>query len=148
MDLLSHTLTAAVLAYAFNLPQMLPVIVLGAVIADTDILYTWISDAHPSLYLITPGSCTHSIAGAVVLSSLAWIVVAILLSAGLVPPGLSMPAASVAFGAVLAGALLHISFDTLAVPASPSFSHSRTGNTRQVFFPVQASSSWYQASSV
>jgi inner membrane protein len=119
VDSLTHALIAALLAYALNLPQMLPFIVLGAVIIDADILFAWISDRYPSLYLFTHGGCAHSIAGAVALSVIAWTVTALILATGLVHSGLSIPAATVALGAVLAGALLHIGLDTLAVPGLP-----------------------------
>jgi inner membrane protein len=119
VDSLTHALTAALLAYVLNIPQVLPLVVLGAVIIDADILFAWISDRHPSLYLFTHGGFTHSIAGAVVLSVIAWTVAVFVLATGLVHPAITMPVGHVAFAAVLAGALLHISLDTLAVPGLP-----------------------------
>ena len=119
MDLFTHALTAALLAYALNLPQVLPFIMLGAVIIDTDILFAWVSDRYPSLYLFTHGGCAHSIAGAVVLSVIAWTTAAFVLVTGFMHPGLPIPVAPVAFAAVLVGALLHIGLDTLAVPGLP-----------------------------
>ena len=119
VDSLTHALTAAILACVFNLPQLLPFIVLGAVIIDADILFARISDGHPSLYLFTHGGFTHSIAGAVVQSVIAWTVAAFLQAAGFVHPVLPVPSAPVAFAAVLTGALLHIFFDTLATPGLP-----------------------------
>jgi inner membrane protein len=97
----------------------LPFFVLGAVIIDADILFFRISERHPSLYLFTHGGCAHSITGAVVLSVIAWTAAALVLATGPVHPGLPVPVASVAFAAVLAGALLHIGLDTLAVPGLP-----------------------------
>lgn len=119
VDLFTHALTAALLAYALNLPQVLPFIMLGAVIIDTDILFAWVSDRYPSLYLFTHGGCAHSIAGAVVLSVIAWTTAAFVLVTGFMHPGLPIPVAPVAFAAVLVGALLHIGLDTLAVPGLP-----------------------------
>lgn len=119
MDSLTHALTAALIAYAFHLPQVLPFLVLGAVIIDADILFFRISERHPSLYLFTHGGCAHSITGAVVLSIIAWTASAFILTAGLVHPILPEPAGPVAFAGVLAGALLHISLDTLAVHGLP-----------------------------
>jgi inner membrane protein len=119
VDLFTHALTAAVLAYALNLPQVLPFIVLGAIITDTDILFTWISNRHPSLYLLTHGGFAHSIAGSVVMSVIAWTVAAFVPATGLVHSGLPVPPATIAFAAVLAGAFLHIGLDTLASPGLP-----------------------------
>jgi inner membrane protein len=119
VDSLTHALTAAFLAYALHLPEVMSFLVLGTVIIDADILFAWISDRHPSLYLFTHGGYIHSIAGAVVLSLIAWAVAIFVLATGLVHPVLPMPAASVAFAAVLAGAFLHIGLDTLAVPGLP-----------------------------
>jgi inner membrane protein len=120
VDSLTHALTAALLAYILNLPQLLPFVVLGAVIIDADILFAWVSDCHPSLYLFTHGGFTHSIAGAVVLSVIAWTAAAFVQAAGLLHPVYPMPAAPpVAFAAVLAGALLHIDLDALATPGLP-----------------------------
>jgi inner membrane protein len=98
---------------------VLPFIVLGAVIIDADIFFAWISDRYPSLYLFTHGGCTHSIAGAVVLSVIAWTAAAFVQVTGFMHTELPVHAAPVAFAAVLAGALLHIGLDTLAVPGLP-----------------------------
>ena len=100
VDILTHALTAALLAYALNLPQLLPFIVLGAVIVDTDFFFAWISDRYPTLYLFVHGGYAHSITG-------------------IVHPALPLPGAPVAFAVVLAGALLHIGLDLLAVPGLP-----------------------------
>ena len=119
MDSLTHALTAALLAYALHLPQILPFFVLGAVIIDADVLYSLISDRLPSLYLFTHGGIAHSITGAVVLSVIAWTSALFVLGAGFVHTVLPVPAGPVTFAAVLAGALLHIGLDTLAVPGLP-----------------------------
>jgi inner membrane protein len=119
VDVFTHALTAALLAYVLNLPQVLPFVVLGAVIADTDILFGWISDSCPSLYLFIHGGFSHSIAGTVVLSAIAWAAATFVLVTGIVHPGLLIPAAPLTFAAVLAGALLHICLDTLAIPGLP-----------------------------
>jgi inner membrane protein len=84
---------------------------------DADILFSWISDRTPSLYLFSHGGITHSLAGAIVLSLLAYVTVIFLSAAGVISAG----AASVVYGfaAVLAGALLHIAIDISAVPGIP-----------------------------
>ena len=119
VDILTHGLTAALLAYAFNLPWVVPFIVLGAVIIDTDFFFIWISDHFPTLYLFVHGGYAHSLTGAVVLSVIAWTAASLVLVTGIVHPGLPLPEAPVAFAAILAGALLHIGLDTLAVPGLP-----------------------------
>lgn len=119
MDSFTHGLTAAVLAYALGLPQLLPFAVLGSVIIDADVLFSRVSDGNPSLYLFTHGGIAHSIAGAVVMSALAWAGIALAALAGILPPAIPAPAAPVAFAAVLGGAFLHIGLDTLACPGLP-----------------------------
>jgi inner membrane protein len=117
VDVFTHALTAALLADVLNLSQVLPFVVLGAVIADTDILFGWISDRSPSLYLFIHGGFSHSIAGTVVLSAIAWAAASVVM--GHLHFGVLIPAAPLTFAAVLAGALLHICLDTLAVPGLP-----------------------------
>ena len=119
MDVFTHALTAGLLACALNLPQLVPFIVLGAVIADTDILFGWIADRSPSRYLFTHGGLFHSIAGAVILSVIAWTAASVVLTTGQIHAGLPVPSAPVAFTAILAGALLHNGLDILAVPGLP-----------------------------
>lgn len=118
MDSLTHALTAALLAYALHLPQLLPFFVLGAVIVDADILYGQVSDRLPSLYLFVHGGIAHSIAGSIALSVIAWSAAASVLAAGIVQPA-GVPATWLTFAAVLSGAFLHIGLDSLAVPGLP-----------------------------
>ena len=72
MDSLTHALVADILSYSLGFPQFIPFAVIGAVIIDTDVLFSRISDRHPSLYLFAHGGIAHSLAGAVVLSALAY----------------------------------------------------------------------------
>lgn len=117
MDSLTHALTAAVLAYVLGIPELMPFLVLGAVIIDADILFSRVSDGNPRLYLFTHGGCAHSIGGAVVMAVLAWAGIALATGAGMMV--LPAPAGPVTFAAVLAGAFLHIGLDTLACPGIP-----------------------------
>lgn len=121
MDSLTHALTAAVLAYTLGLPQLLPFVVLGAVIIDADIFFSRVSDSNPRLYLFTHGGCAHSLGGAVVMAVLAWAGIALATLAGMITPALPAPAGLIAFAAVLGGAFLHIGLDTLACPGIPLF---------------------------
>ena len=71
MDSLTHALTAAVLAYVLGIPELMPFLVLGAVIIDADILFSRVSDSNPRLYLFTHGGMAHSIGGAVGIGAIA-----------------------------------------------------------------------------
>jgi inner membrane protein len=117
VDALSHALIAYILFSASGQNPLIPFAILGAVIMDADILFSWISDRIPSLYLFTHGGITHSIAGAVVVSLLAYLTV-ISLSAAEVISGASAVGVY-GFAAILAGALLHIVIDVSAVPGIP-----------------------------
>ncbi|ACL17776.1 metal-dependent hydrolase [Methanosphaerula palustris] len=119
MDSLTHALTAAVLAYALGLPQLLPFMVLGAVIIDADAFFSRVSDSDPRLYLFTHGGIAHSIGGAVVMAVLAWAGITLASLAGAIPAALLAPAGTVAFAAVLGGTFLHIGLDWLACPGIP-----------------------------
>jgi inner membrane protein len=118
VDALSHALIAYIL---FSVPGLIPLIpfaILGAVIMDADILFSWISDRIPSLYLFTHGGITHSIVGAVVLSLLAYFTVISLSVAGIISADVPAPGVF-GFAAILAGAFLHIVIDVSAVPGIP-----------------------------
>jgi inner membrane protein len=117
VDALSHALIAYILFSAPGLNPLIPFAILGAVIMDADILFSWISDRIPSLYLWTHGGITHSIAGAVVLSLLAYLTVISLSAAGVISGAGAVGVYG--FAAILAGALLHIVIDVSAVPGIP-----------------------------
>lgn len=119
MDSLTHALVAAILAYVLGFPQLLPFAVLGTVIIDTDVLFPLISDRQPSLYLFTHGGIAHSLAGAVVLSVIAFAGMNLAVLAGLIDPAVLVRAGAAGFAAVLAGAFLHIGLDLPACPGIP-----------------------------
>ncbi len=119
MDALSHALITAILFSSPGLTPLIPFAVLGAVIPDTDILFSLISDKNPSLYLFTHGGIAHSIAGAFGLSLLAAGTVILLTFVGIIPISAVVPAGALGFAAVLAGALLHIMIDVSAIPGIP-----------------------------
>ena len=89
MDSLTHALIAAILAYALGFPQLLPFVVLGAVIIDADILFSLLSRHHPSLYLFIHGGIAHSFAGAVVMAVLAYAGIALVTLTGFISPAQS-----------------------------------------------------------
>jgi inner membrane protein len=119
VDSLTHALVAALLAYILGFPQFIPFAVIGAVIIDTDVLFSLISDRHPSLYLFIHGGIAHSLAGAVVMSVLSYTGIAFAALAGLVAPALLVRAGPAGFAVVLAGAFLHIAMDLPATPGLP-----------------------------
>jgi inner membrane protein len=119
VDTFTHTLSALVV---FSIPvsgTLLPFAVLGAIIPDIDVVYHLVSRRNPRLYLFTHGGFTHSIAGSLLISSLAFGVAAGLANLGLLPganPALFGPG-SLAF--MLGGTLLHVLEDFLAYPGIP-----------------------------
>ncbi len=119
MDSLTHGLTAAILAFALGHPELIPFAVAGSMIVDVDVFFSRIGDRNPGRYLFTHGGIAHGLAGAAVMGSLAWAVVAPAAGAGLFPPAISGATTAAAFVAALGGAYLHIGLDTLACPGLP-----------------------------
>jgi inner membrane protein len=119
VDSLTHALVAAILAYVLGFPQFIPFAVIGAVIIDADVLFSLISDRHPSLYLFIHGGIAHSLGGVVVMSVLAYAGIALATLAGLVSPSVLVRAGPAGFAVVLAGAFLHIAMDLPATPGLP-----------------------------
>ena len=85
MDALSHALIVCILFSVTGLTPLLPFAILGAVIMDADIFFSLISDTNPSLYLFTHGGIAHSLAGALVLSVLAYLAIVLIALAGIIP---------------------------------------------------------------
>lgn len=121
MDSLTHGLVAAILAYVLGFPQLVPFVVIGAVIIDADVLFALISDRHPSLYLFVHGGIAHSFLGVVVMSALAYAGISLATFAGFVNPVVSFGAGAAGGCAILAGAFLHIAMDLPATPGIPLF---------------------------
>lgn len=119
MDALSHALIAGILFSAPGLTPLIPFAIVGAVIPDTDIFFSGISDMTPSLYLFTHGGIAHSYTGAFVLSLLAYSTVVLLAAGGIIMTGVIAAAGVYGFAAVLAGALLHVAIDVAACPGIP-----------------------------
>ena len=119
MDALSHALIVWILFSQTGLSPLLPFAILGAVIMDVDIFFSLISDSIPSLYLFTHGGIAHSLAGAVVLSVLAYLTIVLIAFAGII----SLPAVAgyglYGFAAVFGGTLSHLAIDVLACPGIP-----------------------------
>jgi inner membrane protein len=104
---------------AAGLIPLLPFAVLGAVIPDADIFFSFISDRNPSLYLFTHGGIAHSFAGALVLSVLSYGAIITIAIAGIIPFPAAAGSGVFGFAAVLTGTLLHLAIDVLAFPGIP-----------------------------
>jgi inner membrane protein len=121
VDSLTHALLAAALLFIAGLPEYIPFAVLGAVILDADIVLKLYSDRDPGLYIYTHGGFVHSIPGAVLVATGAFLVIGLLAGPwipGGLPPALSGGAVWLA---VVSGAILHVSLDVLAFPGLPVF---------------------------
>jgi inner membrane protein len=119
VDALSHSLIAWILFSVTGLSPLLPFAILGAVIMDVDIFFSLISDTIPSLYLFTHGGIAHSLAGALVLSVLAYLALVLIALAGIIPLPALAGYGVYGFAAVLGGALSHVAIDVLACPGIP-----------------------------
>jgi inner membrane protein len=119
VDALSHALIAGILLSVTGHSPLLPFVILGAVIMDADIFFSLISDAIPSLYLFTHGGIAHSLAGVLVLSVLAYLMIVLIAFAGMIPLAALAGYGVYGFAAVLGGALSHLAIDVLACPGIP-----------------------------
>lgn len=119
MDALSHALIAVIILLALGLPTLILFAVIGAVILDADIFFSLISDRSPNLYLFTHGGIAHSIAGAVVMSALAYVTIIAVTITGIIPPLIPPSYGTAVFAAILASAFLHLVIDFLACPGIP-----------------------------
>jgi inner membrane protein len=119
VDALSHALIVCILFSVTGLTPLLPFAILGAVIMDADIFFSLISDTNPSLYLFTHGGIAHSLAGAPVLSVLAYLAIVLIARAGIIPLTAVAGYGVYGFAAVLGGALSHLAIDVLACPGIP-----------------------------
>jgi inner membrane protein len=119
VDALSHALIAAIILLALGLQNFIPFAVIGAVIPDADIFFSWISDRSPRLYLFTHGGIAHSIAGAMILSVTVFLGIGVVRATGFVPSPLFAEYGIAAFLIMVAAAFLHLFIDFLACPGIP-----------------------------
>jgi len=119
VDALSHALIAAIILIALGQQGFIPVAVIGAVIPDADIFFSLVSDRSPRLYLFTHGGIAHSIAGAVALSVLSFVGIALIRAMGFMPGWIFAGYGIFAFLILLSSALLHLLIDFLASPGIP-----------------------------
>jgi inner membrane protein len=117
VDSLTHAFVVSLLLPSSAPSLYLFAAVLGAIIPDIDVLFKPLSDNHPSLFILTHGGFTHSIAGAAVVSGLAWL--------GIILGGIAgaCPSCNEVLPALLpilfAGACTHLVLDSLASPGIP-----------------------------
>jgi inner membrane protein len=119
MDIFTHAVAILAILFATGNAVFIPFGVLGAVIIDIDMAYHFIARRSPPLYLLNHGGFTHSIAGAAILSTIAFFTTLVLSFTGVIsekiPGGILLPAVA----CVLGGAFLHLFLDYLASPGLP-----------------------------
>ncbi len=96
MDTFTHALSVLVIFSLQAADSLLPFAILGAIIPDIDITFRVISRRNPRLYVFTHGGVTHSIAGGVAVSTLAFLVAWGMAQTGRIPwmdPGIFLPLA-------------------------------------------------------
>nr|WP_255668297.1 metal-dependent hydrolase [Methanocella sp. CWC-04] len=100
-------------------PDLVPYGILGAVILDVDVLFRPLSDSFPQLYIFTHGGFTHSLAGAVITSTVLFAVAVTIPGPGFLRERISLSFEAGSLAAVLAGAISHVFLDFLAYPGIP-----------------------------
>jgi inner membrane protein len=117
VDSLTHAFVVSL-----TLPSSAPSLYLfaaifGAIVPDIDIVFKPLSDDHPSLFILTHGGFTHSIAGAAIVAWLAWFGILLGVMAGACPFCEDIP---LTLGLIIfAGSFTHIILDSLASPGIP-----------------------------
>jgi len=123
VDSITHALLVAALLTAVGSQEFVLFGILGAVILDADILFTFISRNRPSLYLYIHGGAAHSILGSTIMAVCAYIVFFLL---SIIVTGTMHYPAIFTFGILalvctVCGAWSHIALDYLATPGIPLF---------------------------
>ncbi len=119
MDSVTHAFFAAAILTFLGRPDLILFGVIGAVMIDSDILYSKISDRAPSLYVFTHGGFTHSLAGALVVGAATSAGILIIASTGLISSLTLSGLSAAATGAVFLGSFTHVALDYLAYPGIP-----------------------------
>jgi inner membrane protein len=119
MDIFTHAVAIMIILFATGNTAFIPFGVLGAVIIDIDMAYSFIARRNPSLFLLFHGGINHSIIGSTIISVIAFGVTLVLSYAGLLPGPLQGALIIPAIASVLAGAYLHLFLDYLAAPGLP-----------------------------
>jgi inner membrane protein len=119
VDSVTHAFFVAAILAFLGRPDLILFGVMGAVMIDSDILYSKISDRCPSLYVFTHGGFTHSLAGALVVAGATSAGILIIASTGLIPALTLAGIPTAALGAVFLGSFTHVALDYLAYPGIP-----------------------------
>ena len=64
MDSLTHALIITIILAMADRPDLIPFGIMGAVLIDIDVVFSFFSNRDPRLYIFTHGGFTHSILGA------------------------------------------------------------------------------------
>lgn len=119
MDSFTHAFIASLPLFALGMAYLVPFAVLGAVIPDIDVFFEVLPDDNPSSYIFSHGGITHSLAGAVGISLIAFAVVLALSRFLTIGGGISLNASGLVLLAIMGGAILHVFLDYLAYPGIP-----------------------------
>jgi inner membrane protein len=123
VDSVTHALLVATLLTLVGGQEFIIFGIIGAVILDADILFTFVSRRRPGLYLFIHGGAAHSIAGSAMMAACAYLIFFLVsASAGAVFPSplyyqFGIPALLCTIG----GAWVHVALDFLATPGIPVF---------------------------
>ena len=119
MDSVTHAFFIAAILVYIGQPELILFGVMGAVMIDSDILYSKISDRSPALYVFTHGGFTHSLAGVLVVGGATSAGILLVAATGLVPALTVAGISTAAIGAVFLGSFTHVALDFLAYPGIP-----------------------------
>jgi inner membrane protein len=119
VDVLTHGLTVSLFLAGLNAGSLLFAGILGSVAPDLDFLLTFLSARNPRWYILIHGGITHSLAGGIPASLLAFgVALVIAVRVPVLQEG-GIVLASSAVIALLGGTLLHLFLDLLAYPGIP-----------------------------
>ena len=116
MDSLTHALIITIILVIVGSPELIPYGIMGAVLIDVDVVFSFFSDRDPRLYIFTHGGFTHSVLGVAIISACVALLSSLASLTGLLPAF-----GTAALAAIVAGALSHIAADYLAYPGIPLF---------------------------
>jgi inner membrane protein len=119
VDVLTHGLTVSLILLGVNAGSLLFAGILGSIAPDLDFLLTFVSARNPRWYILTHGGVTHSLAGGILASLLAFGIALVIANQAPVLQGGGIVLGAGALFALLGGTLLHLFLDYLAFPGIP-----------------------------
>lgn len=119
VDSFTHALSTFLLFLYTGSGMYAPYAIIGAVLPDIDIVFKPLSDRDPRFFILTHGGLTHSVVGALMVSSFAVFAAVLLSTGGII--GEAPVNGMIAFFLILLGASLHLVLDSLAFPGIPLF---------------------------